>query len=157
MSGFRGKALTIGQLSKATGCKVPTIRYYEEIGLMPQPARSEGNYRLYSDSERQRLEFILHCRALDMTHQEIRQLLGLRDRPDQGCAEVNAVLDAHVEHVAERLRALRSLQSELKAIRARCDAPSTAKDCGILHELATPPKRTRSTTRKGIHEARRVR
>lgn len=151
------KTYRIGELASRLSVAIETIRYYEKEGLLPQPARSEGNYRLYSDSERQRLEFILHCRALDMTHQEIRQLLGLRDRPDQGCAEVNAVLDAHVEHVAERLRALRSLQSELKAIRARCDAPSTAKDCGILHELATPPKRTRSTTRKGIHEARRVR
>jgi Cd(II)/Pb(II)-responsive transcriptional regulator len=151
------KTSRIGELASRLSVAIETIRYYEKEGLLPQPARSEGNYRLYSDSERQRLEFILHCRALDMTHQEIRQLLGLRDRPDQGCAEVNAVLDAHVEHVAERLRALRSLQSELKAIRARCDAPSTAKDCGILHELATPPKRTRSTTRKGIHEARRVR
>ena len=151
------KTYRIGELASRLSVAIETIRYYEKEGLLPQPARSEGNYRLYSDSERQRLEFILHCWALDMTHQEIRQVLGLRDRPDQGCAEVNAVLDAHVEHVAERLRALRSLQSELKAIRARCDAPSTAKDCGILHELATPPKRTRSTTRKGIHEARRVR
>ena len=151
------KTYRIGELASRLSVAIETIRYYEKEGLLPQPARSEGNYRLYSDSERQRLEFILHCWALDMTHQEIRQVLGLRDRPDQGCAEVNAVLDAHVEHVAERLRALRSLQSELKAIRARCDAPSTANDCGILHELATPPKRTRSTTRKGIHEARRVR
>jgi Cd(II)/Pb(II)-responsive transcriptional regulator len=113
------KTYRIGELASRLSVAIETIRYYEKEGLLPQPARSEGNYRLYSDSERQRLEFILHCRALDMTHQEIRQLLGLRDRPDQGCAEVNAVLDAHVEHVAERLRALRSLQSELKAIRAR--------------------------------------
>jgi Cd(II)/Pb(II)-responsive transcriptional regulator len=149
------KTYRIGDLASQLSVAVETIRYFEKEGLLPQPARSEGNYRLYTDAERQRLEFILHCRALDMTHQEIRQLLSLRDEPDQGCAEVNAVLDAHIEHVAEHLRALRSLQAELKAIRTRCDVPSTAKDCGILKELSNLPKSNKPTARARVHSARR--
>lgn len=130
------KTYRIGELASQLSVAIETIRYYEKEGLLPQPARSEGNYRLYAEVERQRLEFILHCRALDMTLHEIRQLLEVRDAPDRGCADVDAVLDAHIGHVAARLRTLRRLQTELKAIRARCDMPSTAKDCGILHGLA---------------------
>lgn len=128
----------IGDLAAGLSVPVETIRYYERQGLLPAPERSAGNYRLYSESERGRLEFILHCRALDMSHQEIRELLRLRDRPELGCAEVNAVLDAHLGHVAERLRLLRGLQAQLKALRARCIAPGAAGDCGILRELALP-------------------
>ena len=147
-------AYHIGELASQLSVAIETIRYYEKEGLLPLPARSQGNYRLYGEFERQRLEFILHCRALDMTLQEIRQLLGLRDAPDQGCAEVNAVLDAHIGHVSERLRALRRLQAELKAIRARCEVPSTARDCGILHELAaSKSKHRRGST--NVHAPRR--
>lgn len=140
------KTYRIGDLASQLSVAVETIRYYEKEGLLPQPARSEGNYRLYTNAERQRLEFILHCRALDMTLHEVRQLLGLRDAPDQGCADVNAVLDEHIGHVAERLRALRRLQTELKTLRARCEVPSAIKDCGILHQLsASRGKRQRDT------------
>lgn len=139
----------IGDLAAGLSVPVETIRYYERQGLLPAPERSAGNYRLYSESERGRLEFILHCRALDMSHQEIRELLRLRDRPELGCAEVNAVLDAHLGHVAERLRLLRGLQAQLKALRARCTAPGAAGDCGILQELALPLR----TGRKASHVA----
>jgi Cd(II)/Pb(II)-responsive transcriptional regulator len=140
------KTYRIGELASHLAVAIETIRYYEKEGLLPQPARSQGNYRIYTEAERQRLEFILHCRALDMTHQEIRQLLVLRDMPDHGCVEVNVVLDAHIEHVAERLRALRRLQVQLKSIRARCNVPKTAKDCGILQGLAASPGKRRSGT-----------
>ena len=86
----------IGELAGDLAVPVETIRYYEREGLLPEPARSDGNYRLYSQSHRERLEFILNCRALDMTLQEIRTLLRLRDAPEQGCAEVNATLDEHI-------------------------------------------------------------
>ena len=101
------KTYRIGELASHLSVAIETIRYYEKEGLLPQPARSEGNYRLYSDAERQRLGFILHCRALDMTHEEIRNLLRLRDAPERGCAEVNTVLDEHIGHVADRMRVLR--------------------------------------------------
>lgn len=149
------KTHRIGDLASLLDVPVETIRYYEREGLLPKPARSDGNYRLYAESERTRLEFILHCRALDMSLQEIRTLLRLRDAPEQGCAEVNALLDEHIGHVTERMRALRRLHTELKTLRAHCDAPSASKDCGILHELATAPSRRRTGAGAGVHASRR--
>tara|TARA_R110001599_G_scaffold153651_17_gene339065 strand:- start:5083 stop:5544 length:462 start_codon:yes stop_codon:yes gene_type:complete len=149
------KTYRIGDLATRLSVGVETIRYYEREGLLPRPARSEGNYRLYSTSERERLEFVLHCRALDMTHEEIRNLLRLRDTPEQGCAEVNAVLDAHIGHVADRMRVLRSLQGQLKDLRARCEAPDTSKECGILQGLAAPAKSRVGSRRAGVHAPQR--
>ena len=146
----------IGELALSLGVPVETIRHYEHEALLPKPARSGGNYRLYSQTERERLEFILNCRALDMTLQEIRSLLRLRDAPEQGCAEVNKTLDEHIEHVAERIRVLRGLQGQLKSLRTRCETPSTASACGILQELSEPPKRRRTPARAaGVHAGHR--
>lgn len=147
------KTYRIGDLAGLLDVPVETIRYYERETLLPKPARSEGNYRLYTSLERERLEFILNCRALDMTLQEIRNLLRLRDAPELGCGGVNDVLDEHIEHVAARISALRGLQSQLKALRLRCASPQTAKDCGILQGLSegskARPKPGRSTDTHG--------
>jgi len=146
----------IGELASHLGVPVETIRYYEREGLLPKPARTKGNYRLYSQNERERLEFVLNCRALDMTLEEIRNLLRLRDAPEQGCAEVNATLDEHIGHVAERIRVLRGLQGQLKALRTRCETPSTAGDCGILQELSGPTKRRKGAAQAaGVHASQR--
>lgn len=141
----------IGQLATKLAVPVETIRYYEREGLLPKPARSSGNFRLYSTIERERLEFILNCRALDMTLQEIRKLLLLRDAPERGCAEVNVLLDEHIGHVTERMRALRRLHIELKALRAHCEKPSATKDCGILQELASAPAKRSVRTAADVH------
>lgn len=149
------KTYRIGDLASLLDVPVETIRYYEREALLPKPARSDGNYRLYAENERTRLEFILHCRALDMTLQEIRTLLRLRDAPEQGCAEVNALLDEHIGHVTERMRALRRLHAELKSLRAHCEVPSASKDCGILQELAIAPIKRRKSVTAGVHAANR--
>ncbi len=149
------KTYRIGDLATRLSVGVETIRYYEREGLLPRPARSEGNYRLYSAAERERLEFVLHCRALDMTQEEIRNLLRLRDTPEQGCAEVNAVPDEHIGHVADRIRILRGLQGQLKDLRARCEAPGTSKECGILRGLAAPAKSRVGSRRAGMHAPQR--
>jgi Cd(II)/Pb(II)-responsive transcriptional regulator len=130
--------LKIGELAKQTGSQVETIRYYEREGLLPAPARSEGNYRLYGPSHTERLQFIRHCRSLDMTLGEIRELLSFRDTPEESCNEVNLLLDRHIEHVAQRIRELQSLQKQLKALRSTCHSAQAAKDCEILQTLATP-------------------
>src|ERR1700757_4385845 len=97
-------SLKIGELAKRTDLLVETIRYYEREGLLPDPPRSEGNYRLYSVMHLERLQFIRHCRSLDMTLEEIRNLLRFRDAPDRNCGEVNALLDKHIEHVSSRIK-----------------------------------------------------
>ena len=114
-------SLKIGELAKQTGCLVETIRYYEREGLLLEPARSEGNYRLYTDVHVERLQFIRHCRSLDMTLEEIRNLLRFRDAPDENCSEVNALLDEHIEHVSNRIKELKLLQKDLRRLRSLCE------------------------------------
>jgi Cd(II)/Pb(II)-responsive transcriptional regulator len=133
-------SLKIGELAKRTGSQVETIRYYEREGLLPEPGRSEGNYRLYSDTHLERLLFIRHCRSLDMTLEEIRSLLTFRDAPDDNCGEVNALLDEHIQHVAKRIKELKLLQKNLRGLRNLCQQTQATKDCGILRSLGSPVK-----------------
>src|SRR4030081_767869 len=130
--------LKIGELAKQTGCLVETIRYYEREGLLLEPARSEGNYRLYANVHVERLQFIRHCRSLDLTLEEIRNLLKFRDAPNENCSEVNALLDEHIEHVSNRIKELRVLQKDLRSLRSLCERAQAIKDCGILQSLGSP-------------------
>src|SRR5258708_4411709 len=147
-------SLKIGELAKRTGCLVETIRYYEREGVLLEPARSEGNYRLYTDIHVERLQFIRHCRSLDMTLEEIRNLLKFRDAPDENCSEVNALLDEHIEHVSNRIKELRFLQKDLRRLRSLCERAQASKDCRILQSLAGP---ARSPTRSPDVEHRNSR
>ncbi|MFG6177596.1 Cd(II)/Pb(II)-responsive transcriptional regulator [Halomonas sp. THAF12] len=132
--------MKIGELARRTDCRVVTIRYYEREGLLPEPARSEANYRLYGEAHVERLSFIRHCRALDMTLGEIRALLDCHDDPDRPCHEADALIDAHLEHVAARIAQLQALERALQALRERCQGQSSAAECGILDALAHPPE-----------------
>ena len=127
--------MKIGELALSTGTQVETIRYYEREGLLPEPGRTESNYRIYSDVHVQRLSFVRHCRSLDMTLAEIRVLLRFKDAPTETCGEVNALLDAHIGHVATRISELRHLENQLKGLRALCLETQEAAHCGILTEL----------------------
>ena len=127
--------LKIGELGQMAGVDVETIRYYEKIGVMPVPARTESNYRQYSDHHADRLRFVRHCRSLGMTLDEIRVLLQFRDVPDSNCGEVNQLLDEHIGHVTTRIAALTKLETELRKLRRRCRKAQKAKDCGILVEI----------------------
>ena len=131
--------LTIGQVSKVTGCKVQTIRYYEEIGLLPPPARSEGNQRIYEQSQIGRLVFIRHARQLGFPLDSIRELLRLADEPDQSCAAVDAIANAQLGDVEQRIAQLQSLKGELERMIAQCRGGSIA-DCRIIEALGTPSK-----------------
>lgn len=148
--------MKIGDLAKATGTQSETIRYYEAEGLLPEPARTESNYRVYSQQHVARLAFIRHCRTLDMTLGEIQTLLRFKDAPKENCEEVNALLDEHIEHVATRIKELRHLQSELKELRSQCGAAQDAAACGILNgldkaSLAPAPKAKRKTASEHVH------
>lgn len=133
--------LKIGELAKRTDLLVETIRYYEREGLLPDPPRSDGNYRLYSDTHLERLQFIRHCRSLDMTLEEIRNLLRFRDAPARNCGEVNALLDEHIQHVGQRIKELKLLQKNLRGLRNLCQQEQAAKDCGILQSLGSEVKK----------------
>jgi Cd(II)/Pb(II)-responsive transcriptional regulator len=128
--------LKIGRLATLAGCQVETVRYYEREGLLPPPERSHANYRLYGPAHLERLQFIRHCRSLDMTLDEIRHLLQFKDTPEDSCGAVNALLDRHIEHVADRILQLQALQHQLVDLRRLCQTAQATKHCGILQSLA---------------------
>ena len=127
--------MKIGQLAAAAGTQVETIRYYEQQGLLPAPARTEGNYRLYDTGHVERLAFIRHCRCLDMALDEIRVLLRYKDAPAGSCAPVNDLLDQHIGHVASRIAELKALERQLRGLRNQCAPGQEAAGCGILGGL----------------------
>ncbi|MDO9235754.1 MAG: Cd(II)/Pb(II)-responsive transcriptional regulator [Aquabacterium sp.] len=127
--------MKIGELATLTNTQIETIRYYEREGLLAEPRRSEGNYRIYGAAHAERLSFVRHCRGLDMTLDEIRVLLRFKDAPTENCREVNELLDEHIGHVAERIRELRQLEKQLKSLRETCVGGQAALHCGILNEL----------------------
>jgi Cd(II)/Pb(II)-responsive transcriptional regulator len=127
--------LKISDLGRLTDCPVESIRFYEREGLLPEPARTTGNYRLYGREHVERLCFIRNCRSLDMTLDEIRQLLHIRDNPQGDCAAAHALLDDHVAHVAERIQELRRLERDLKGLRQACRTTEAETECALLAEL----------------------
>jgi Cd(II)/Pb(II)-responsive transcriptional regulator len=133
-------AIKIGELAKRTGCQAETIRYYEREGLLPEPGRSDGNYRVYGAGHVERLSFIRHCRALGMGLAEVRTLLLLRENPGSSCAGVDELLDAHIEQLATRIAELSALERQLRQLRRACCAVSSTSECGILDELASSHK-----------------
>jgi Cd(II)/Pb(II)-responsive transcriptional regulator len=127
--------MRIGELAQASGTSIETIRFYERENLIPAPGRTEGNYRIYTHAHVERLGFIRQCRSLDMALDEVRVLLRFKDAPQEECGEVNALLDEHIVHVAHRIRELRVLEKQLRALRAECVLPQASKDCGILQGI----------------------
>jgi Cd(II)/Pb(II)-responsive transcriptional regulator len=129
--------MQIGELARLGHCKVETVRYYESAGLLAKPQRSAGNFRVYGAQHLERLRFIRNCRALDMSHDEIKALIGLVGAAGLGCGEVNTVFDKHIAHVTERINELRQLQQQLETLRQQCDTERSVQDCGILAGLST--------------------
>ncbi|GAA0292113.1 MerR family transcriptional regulator [Rhodovulum strictum] len=126
--------LSIGKLAEVTGVKVPTIRYYEQIGLMPCPGRSSGNQRLYGPAERQRLAFIRHARDLGFPLQAIRELLALTDRPETSCEAADRIARAQLAEVNSRISRLMALRAELERMLERHCAGRVA-DCRVIEVL----------------------
>lgn len=128
--------MKIGELARAARCAPETVRFYERAGLLPAPARSEGNYRQYGTVHLERLRFIRNCRGLDMAHDEIRALLDMIDHPARDCGAINHLLDEHIAHVDVRLRELRDLQRQLVGLREQCRVEQPVDACGIVQGLA---------------------
>ena len=129
--------MKIGELATASSTAVDTIRYYEREGLLPAPARTQGGFRVYEPVHLERLQFIRFCRGLDMSLDEVRVLLRVKDEPAGDCGDVNALLDAHIGHVSRRIKELRALEKQLRDLRQRCGEARPADQCGILHGLAS--------------------
>ena len=136
--------MKIGELARLGQCTVETVRYYEKAGLLPPAARTGSNYRHYGDAHVARLRFIRNCRALDMTHDEVRALLGLVDQPANDCGGVNRVLDEHIAHVEVRIRELKQLKQQLVALRQSCQGEQAVIACGIVQGLTTMETETKN-------------
>ena len=127
---------SIGELSKRTKVKVPTIRYYEEVGLLPAAERTEGNQRRYNEAGLERLSFIKHARELGFSIEAIASLIELQNHPDQTCQAANDIAVAQLEDVRQKIRKLRSLQKELKRISEGCNGTGISAECYVLASLA---------------------
>jgi DNA-binding transcriptional MerR regulator len=127
-------SLTIGELSRQTEVKVPTIRYYEQIGLLAAPARTEGQQRRYGPSDVRRLTFIRHARELGFEVDAIRQLLNLTSDPNRACGEVHEITKLHLDEVKDKIARLTALRDELEAMVA-CDHRKIS-ECRIIEVLA---------------------
>lgn len=125
----------IGEAARRSGCNVQTIRYYEEIGLIPPPVRTGGNQRVYDVNAVSRLAFIRHARALGFGIEAIRELIDLSGDPDRDCAEIDAIAKAQLDAVRERIARLRALETELARMVDAC-ADGTVAECRVLEVLS---------------------
>lgn len=132
----RDGGLPIGELARRTGTKVQTIRYYEEIGLLPAPARTAGNQRAYARRHLERLAFVRHARELGFPLPAIREMLALGDDPNQPCHAVDAIARRQLAAVRSRIARLRALEAELERMLARCGGQGRVADCRVIEILA---------------------
>jgi len=128
--------LSIGDLAQQTGVKVPTIRYYETRGLLAPPRRSAGNQRRYEGAALQRLHFIRHARELGFSLEAIAQLIELQDHPDRSCDAATRIATDQLDAVREKIRRLRTLETELARITEGCNGAGASRDCYVLASLA---------------------
>ena len=126
--------LTIGTLARKTGTKVQTIRYYEQVGLMLEPDRTEGGQRRYDGDGLDRLAFIRHARQLGFTLEAIRELLDLSDDPEKPCDEADQIARRQLLQVEQRIARLEALRTELERMVHECSGGNTA-DCRVLEVL----------------------
>lgn len=126
--------MKIGELSRVTGTNVETIRYYERIGLLPEPDRTSGNYRNYVPAHVERLSFIRHARGLGFDLADVRSLLNLAEEPGQDCGEADRIASGHLRAVERKIGQLEQLQSELARMITQCRGGQIA-DCRIMQAL----------------------
>lgn len=135
------RVLTIGALAKAAGVNTPTIRYYEEIGLLPPAGRSAAGQRVYEESDLERLTFIRRCRDFGFSIDQVRLLASLSISADRDCVEVRDIANVHLGKVREKLLELHALEKSLEVFVDQCDvtcAGGPGRDCVVFRNLSKP-------------------
>lgn len=130
--------LTIGKLAKAAGVSTPTIRYYEEIGLLPEADRSDSGQRIYGSDDLDRLAFIRRCRDFGFGIEQVRLLAGLSISADKDCREVGDIARVHLAEVQAKLTELKALEHSLQRFVAQCDSiccGGPGRDCVVFKDL----------------------
>lgn len=128
-------ALTIGQLARATATRVETVRYYERIGLLAPPGRTQGNYRAYGTADLSRLSFIRRARDLGFSLDQVRNLLDLAGQGQKDCGSVDVMAQEHLAEIDRKLADLTALRRELGILISSCEGGSMS-ECRILEALA---------------------
>ncbi len=123
----------IGQAAKLSGVSAPTIRYYEQAGLIHAGTRSENDYRVYDDSDIHLLKFVRLCRSFDISLADVKTLTGLDLKVKRDCNTARDTLDTHLEAVRKKLHELKGLERELKNLRMRCEGDTDR--CKIIEAL----------------------
>jgi DNA-binding transcriptional MerR regulator len=129
------KGVPIGEAARQSSVKVPTIRYYEQIGLLRSPLRTDGNRRYYNAADLRRLAFIRHARELGFDIKAIRALLTLQDDLNQSCSTADAIARARLTEVEQRIRSLNALKIELELMIEGCRRNRIA-ECRVIEVLA---------------------
>ncbi len=127
--------MKIGQVSKKTDLPVQTIRYYESQDLIKSAGRTEGNFRVYDNKVIDQLEFIKHCRHLDLSLSDIKRINELRDNPDAICEEVDILINDQIKLVKIKMKELRKLKTQLETLSNSCSENQKVGDCGIIKSL----------------------
>jgi MerR family copper efflux transcriptional regulator len=130
--------MSIGVLAGQAGCSVPTIRYYEQIGLLPAAGRGAGGQRVYGDGDLRRLTFVRRCRDFGFPIEQVRELVSLIGAPDRDCVEAGDIARTHLGDVRRKLKELRALERSLKQFVDDCTAQCAggpAENCVMLEEL----------------------
>ena len=130
-----GDEYPIGEVARRTGLKIPTIRYYEQIGLLPPLPRSEGNRRCYRDCDIRRLVFVRHARELGFDVEAIRTLLALQDQPENSCREIDALVGEHLQAVDSKIQRLVALRGELQHLLTCCKGGRVA-ECRVIESIS---------------------
>lgn len=131
--------LTIGALAERTGCTVPTIRYYEDIGLLPAPARAENGHRFYRELDAKRLAFIKRCRDFGFPIEQVRTMTALFQDGERACVEVRDLAQVHLDEVRRKLAEMRQLEKSLEAFVSSCDDTCNGgptRGCVIIDEMS---------------------
>lgn len=128
------KSLQRAELARRTGCNLESVRYYEKVGVLPEPPRTAGGYRSYDAMHERRLRFVLRARELGFSLDEIRELLRLVDERDQPCAEARAIAAAHLDDVQAKIADLKRMERVLKNVVAQC-ADGTLPECPLIETL----------------------
>lgn len=127
--------MKIGELSKKTGLSIDAIRFYEKSGLIKGPTRTESGYREFNDDAVALVEFISHCRSLDIPIPEIKKLLRVRSGTAKSCREANEVIDDQLAKLRSRIKELKALEKSLDELRSVCNQELSPKDCKIIQSL----------------------
>jgi DNA-binding transcriptional MerR regulator len=133
---------SIGELSKATGVKVVTIRYYEHVELMPAPPRTQGNYRIYRLEHLRRLQFVRRCRDLGFTLDQLRDLLRLSVQSRRRCSGIDRITESHLKEIEAKIADLRRLAVQLRRIKNGCPGKGLIADCRILAALSPSERKS---------------